>query len=327
MRRRTMMVLAMVVGMGSAVGVRAQGPGQDQGERPGRGAFAGMQRVAGEVTAVSGNTLTVKTEDEGTVQVVTTDNTRVMKGRGNTVKIADLKVGDGVMAAGILDAPNKTLHAAIVFATDAAQVAEMKANLGKTYIVGRVTAIDMDNAKMTVERPDHVSQTIGFDETTSFRKGGRGMGGRCGRWRARWGASDGGSGGGWGEYYAGGHQGGGEGDGAGVSEGWDVCADGVGGDGARDEAGRGGCGFGRECAAESESESAVDCAEQKQIARGMTERKARTAGWSELGAVGMRERCTWRVGGSDGLRGWRWRSGVAVAAVLGGTDLCGGTDC
>jgi hypothetical protein len=42
--------------------------------------------------------------------------------------------------------------------------------------MGRVTAIDMDNAKMTVERPDHVAQTIGFDETTSFRKGGRGMG-------------------------------------------------------------------------------------------------------------------------------------------------------
>ena len=109
------------------------------------------------------------------MQIVTTENTRVMKGRGNTVKIADLKVGDGVMAAGILDAPNKTLHAAVVFATDAAQVKEMKANLGKTYIVGRVTAIDLDNAKMTVERPDHVAQTIGFDETTSFRKGGRGM--------------------------------------------------------------------------------------------------------------------------------------------------------
>jgi len=58
----------------------------------------------------------------------------------------------------------------------------MKENLGKTYIVGKVTAIDLDNAKMTVERPDHVAQTIGFDETTSFKKGGRGarMGGAGG---------------------------------------------------------------------------------------------------------------------------------------------------
>ena len=158
------------------VGVRAQESGGwvVGAQEGGRGQFNGMQRVDGEVTAVSGMTLTVKTED-GLVQVVTTDNTRVMKGRGVTVKIADLKVGDGVMAAGNLDAPNKTLHAVMVFAMDAAQVKEMKENLGKTYIVGRVTAIDLDDAKMTVERPDHVAQTIGFDETTSFRKGGRGM--------------------------------------------------------------------------------------------------------------------------------------------------------
>lgn len=166
-------VLAMFMAFG-VVEVRAQDVGEmQQGE--GRGAFAGMQRLAGEVTAVVGTTLTVKTED-GLMQVVTTNNTRVMKGRGVTVKIAELRVGDGVMAAGNLDAPNKTLHAAIVFATDAAQVKALKENLGKTYIVGRVTAVDLDNAKMTVERPDHVTQVIGFDEGTSFRKGGgRGM--------------------------------------------------------------------------------------------------------------------------------------------------------
>ena len=172
--RRLAMVWAAAVLMVSAGGVvwAQDGGGGEQA----RAVFAGMPRVAGEVTAVSGSTLTVKTEDGGMMQVVTTDNTRVMKGRGVTVKIADLKVGDGVTAAGNLDAPNKTLHAAIVFAVDAAQVKEMKENLGKTYIVGKVTAIDLDNAKMTVERPDHVMQTIGFDETTSFRKGGRGAG-------------------------------------------------------------------------------------------------------------------------------------------------------
>jgi Domain of unknown function (DUF5666) len=200
--RRTAMMAAAVVGMMLGVmtvgAARAQdGGGQDVGgaQQGGRGQFAGMQRVAGEVTAVSGATLTVKTEEGATMQIVTTDNTRVMKGRGVTVKVADLKVGDGVTAAGILDAPNKTLHAAMVFAMDAAQVKEMKENLGKTYIVGRVTAIDLDDAKMTVERPDHVAQTIGFDETTSFRKGGRGarMGGAGGM--AGGGAAGGGAGG------------------------------------------------------------------------------------------------------------------------------------
>ena len=178
MRRKAMMTVAL---MGVLLGTAAVVCTQDAGgaQQGGRGAFAGMQRVQGEVTAVAGLVLTVKTEDGASMQVVTTDNTRVMKGRGVTVKVADLKVGDGVMAAGMLDAPNKTLHAAMVFATDAAQLQAMKDNLGKTYITGRVTAVDMDNATMTVERPDHVSQTIGFDETTSFRRGGRGgrMGG------------------------------------------------------------------------------------------------------------------------------------------------------
>jgi hypothetical protein len=88
-------------------------------------------------------------------------------------KFADLKVGDGVMAAGNLDAANKTLHAAVVLATDAAEVKRLREDLGKTYIVGKVTAIDLDEAKMTIERPDKVLQTIGFDESTSFRRGGR----------------------------------------------------------------------------------------------------------------------------------------------------------
>ena len=52
----------------------------------------------------------------------------------------------------------------------------MRENLGKTYIAGRVTAIDFDNARMTVKRPDGVEQTIGFDETTSFKRGRIGHG-------------------------------------------------------------------------------------------------------------------------------------------------------
>jgi len=154
--------------------VRAQEPGEQVG---GRAQFAGMQRVMGEVTAVNGANVTIKTEDGSTTQVVTTDNTRVMKGRGVTVKVADLKVGDGLMAMGNLDAPNKTMHAAMVFAQDAADVKKMRENLGKTYIIGKVTAIDADDARMTVMRQDGVSQTIGFDETTSFKRGRPGRGG------------------------------------------------------------------------------------------------------------------------------------------------------
>ena len=47
--------------------------------------------------------------------------------------------------------------------------------MGKTYITGKVTAIDMDALKVTVMRTDGVSQVIGVDEQTSFKRGGRGM--------------------------------------------------------------------------------------------------------------------------------------------------------
>lgn len=179
------------------------------------GPFASMPRVAGEVVSVSGANVTVKAEDGSTMTVVTTDNTRIMKGRGGaggrgggmpggaggpgggagagmgggmaggmnggmpeTIKASDLKPGDGITAIGNLDAPTKTLHAAMVIAVDASVVKAMRDNLGKTYITGRVTAIDLDNAKLTIERPDHVAQTIGLDESTSFRKGRMGrMGG------------------------------------------------------------------------------------------------------------------------------------------------------
>jgi hypothetical protein len=166
--------LTAALGLTIALGA---GTARAQQDRPDRSQYAGMEHIGGEVAAVNGMNLTVKTEDDKMVQIVTTTNTRVMRGRGNAVKIGDLKVGDGVMAIGNLDGPNGTMHAAMVFATDAAQLKAMKENLGKTYIAGKVTAIDTGNATITIERPDHVVQTIGLDETTSFRKvHGRGVG-------------------------------------------------------------------------------------------------------------------------------------------------------
>jgi hypothetical protein len=165
------MALAIMVPLGT-------GALHAQQSESNRSQYASMDHIAGEVTAVNGATLTVKTENDKMVDIVTTTNTRVMRGRGIAAKLADLKVGDGVVAIGNLDGPGGTMHAAMVFAEDAAQLKAMKENLGKTYIAGKVTAINTGNATMTIERPDHVVQTIGLDETTSFRRGhGRGMAG------------------------------------------------------------------------------------------------------------------------------------------------------
>jgi hypothetical protein len=142
------------------------------GQVEGGGAFAGGQMVRGTVTAVAADRLTVKTEEGAVYQVAVSTNTRLMKDR-QPVKIADIKAGDGVGAMGVMDAPTKTVHAVFVAVVDAEQVKKAREDLGKTYITGTVTAIDMDNARVTVKRPDGVSQTIQADEGTSFKRGGR----------------------------------------------------------------------------------------------------------------------------------------------------------
>ncbi len=147
--------------------------GQDAA-RPGGVAFAGGQMVRGTVTAAAADRLTVKTEAGEIYQVALSANTRLTKDR-QPVKVTDIKVGDGVGAMGVLDPATKTVHAVFVGVIDAEQVKKARENMGKTYITGKVTAIDMDALKVTVLRPDGVSQTIGVDEQTSFKRGGRGL--------------------------------------------------------------------------------------------------------------------------------------------------------
>lgn len=156
-----------------AVGILLAGSGLVQaqdGSGDGRVAFAGGKMVRGTVTAVAADQLTVKTEEGDVYQVAVSANTRVMKDR-QPVKLAEIKAGDGVGAMGVMDAPTKTLHAVFVAVIDAEQVKKAREGLGKVYITGKVTAVDMDNARITVMRPDHVSQVIQADETTSFRRG------------------------------------------------------------------------------------------------------------------------------------------------------------
>ena len=206
MLRRTAVMLtvgfwAATLHLAGSLNLRAQEPGEQIAPAGGaRGQFAGMQRAVGTVTTVNGATLVIKSIESGeATTVVTTANTRVMR-QGAPAALSDLKPGEGAMAMGQLDAPNKTLHAAMLMEMTADQTAQMektaaelKANLGKTYIVGKVTAIDLDTLKMSVERPDGQVQTIGFDEGTSFKRGGRveGVGGLGGGFGGRRGASGG----------------------------------------------------------------------------------------------------------------------------------------
>ncbi|WP_216843001.1 hypothetical protein [Granulicella sp. S190] len=131
--------------------------------------------VRGIVTTSTADHLTVKTESGEVYQVNVSANTRLSRDR-QPVKVVDIKAGDGVGAMGVLDPATKTIHAVFVGVMDAEQVKKAREGMGKVYITGRVTAIDMDALKLTVLRPDGVSQVISVDEQTSFKRGGRNMG-------------------------------------------------------------------------------------------------------------------------------------------------------
>lgn len=164
MRARSVVhLLATVVAIaGVGVSVAQEGPSEASPS------LARGPMVRGTVTAAAPDHLTIKTDSDEIYHISLTPNTRMMKDR-QPVQAAEIKVGDGVGAMGEMDAPKKTLHALFVAVVDAEQVKKMREDLGKTYITGKVTAID--DVKLTIQRPDHVSQVIEVDETTSFRKG------------------------------------------------------------------------------------------------------------------------------------------------------------
>src|SRR5271169_4103684 len=87
----------------------AAGPGGGQG----RGMMGGGRGVGGTVTAISGSTITIKTEEGDTYQVFTSANSHIMKQR-EPIKIADIHVGDALMAGGEVDTKAKTVGAVFV---------------------------------------------------------------------------------------------------------------------------------------------------------------------------------------------------------------------
>lgn len=185
--------------MGAAA-PRQRGGGQ------GAGGFGGGQAVQGTVTAATNNKVTIKTEAGDTYDITLADTSRVMKA-GQQVKLSDVKVGDSVTARGTVDPAKKTVQAMMVNAIDAATIQKAKDDMGKTYITGKISAIDLDNAKLTIARTDGVSQVITLDDGTSIQRGARGI--NVGLAAAMGGGAGGGRGMGGGAGMGGGRPGGG----------------------------------------------------------------------------------------------------------------------
>ena len=161
--------VALILGLWAGAAAQAQGMGPGGPMRGGRMGMPGMGGVRGTVTAVQGNTITVQTEEGVTYTVQCSDSTHLMQ-RRQPIKISDLHVGDMVMAGGKLDDSQHTLQAMFVGDMDAATVQKMRADLGKTWIAGKVTKVDMDALQITIDRIDHTTQVITVNDSTSFRK-------------------------------------------------------------------------------------------------------------------------------------------------------------
>jgi uncharacterized protein DUF5666 len=133
-----------------------QGGGQNRERRPG---------VGGTITAVDDKSITLKTLDGRTVTVNVTEKTQYRKDR-QPAKFSDFKVGEMVFAAGQSTGENSWQADFVAMRTGAGQ--EFREGLGKRFIAGEIKAIE--GTRLTIARPDGVTQTISVDENTSFRK-------------------------------------------------------------------------------------------------------------------------------------------------------------
>jgi hypothetical protein len=146
--------------------------------------------LMGTVTEVAADHYTIKTETGETYTIHYSVNTRILKqqahargeggqrggGEGGNpptpLKSTDIKVGDAIAAMGEVDATAKSVGATMVMQIDperAKQMREMAANHGKTWIMGKVTAID--GVKVTLmDGVDNTAHSFVADENTTFRK-------------------------------------------------------------------------------------------------------------------------------------------------------------
>lgn len=142
--------------------------------------------MMGTVTEITPEHFTIKTETGDLYTVHYSVNTRIMKApprpatgqRGNylglpiPIKPRNIKVGDAIGASGEIDPAAKSLGAFAIFLIDpetARRIRQMQANYGKTWLMGRVTAIN--ETQVTIQGgSDNATHTFSTDENTTIRK-------------------------------------------------------------------------------------------------------------------------------------------------------------
>ena len=183
-----------------------QGNGGGYGQGGGRGGMMG-RGLMGTVTEVAADHYTIKTEMGEVYTIHFSANTRITKqpagmrgpggggggggqgtggggygrgpggngGGGNPpveIKATDIKVGDAIAAAGDIDATAKSVGATRIVQLDpdtAKRMQEMAANFGKTWLQGKVTAINGTTITL-IGALDNAPHTVVADENTTFRR-------------------------------------------------------------------------------------------------------------------------------------------------------------
>jgi hypothetical protein len=149
----------------------AQTPGRGGERRPG---------LFGKLTAVHDQSIEITQQSGDTVTVKVSGNTQFRKD-GQDAKLSDLKVGDIVFVRGE-ENPDHTWNAELIGTRASGGFGGGRGGpnggsgggrpagvLGQDYVFGEVRSIDAP--KLTILRPDNVTQTVELNEETSLRKG------------------------------------------------------------------------------------------------------------------------------------------------------------
>jgi hypothetical protein len=147
--------------------------GQRRGQNDGQG-----QPLIGKITAIKDRAMELAKPDGSTITVKITDKTEYRKDR-QTAKLGDFKVGDMVFIRGEEGADHGVTALMVAGRSGSGPEAGGRGfgggsgggfgEFGKDFIVGEVKSVDAP--KITVLRPDNVTQTMELNEETSLRKG------------------------------------------------------------------------------------------------------------------------------------------------------------
>ncbi len=172
MTRKILGILLLGCSFAWAQSEMPQPPGQQQGppqrgEHP-SGRRGNFQGTGGTITAIDGDTLTLKTMSGRTATVKLTDSTMYRRD-GQPAKLADFKVGEMVMVRGESTGENTWTAQGVM--ANPQRMMMMREQMGKKIIAGDVQKIE--DTQLTIKRVDGETQVIEVDENTSFRNAKR----------------------------------------------------------------------------------------------------------------------------------------------------------